>query len=61
MDNTPEGGIGFFGMLTIVFIGLKLAEVITWSWWWVLSPLWLPVSLIILAVVVIAMLKAKEK
>ncbi len=28
------------GLLTILFIGLKLGGVITWSWWWVLSPLW---------------------
>ena len=36
------GGIGFFGLLAIVFIILKLTGHITWSWWWVLSPLWLP-------------------
>lgn len=33
--------IGFIGVLTIVFIVLKLCKVITWSWWWVLSPLWI--------------------
>jgi len=38
------GGINFFGLLTIVFITLKLIGYINWSWWWVLSPLWLPVS-----------------
>lgn len=39
-------GIGFTGLLTISFIVLKLTKVITWSWWWVLSPLWIPVALI---------------
>jgi hypothetical protein len=34
-------GIGFWGLLTIVFITLKLTHVITWSWVWVLSPLWI--------------------
>lgn len=34
-------GIGFVGLLTIVFITLKLCGVIQWSWWWVLSPLWI--------------------
>lgn len=34
-----SGGLGFIGLLTIVFITLKLCGVITWSWWWVLSPL----------------------
>jgi hypothetical protein len=34
------GGIGFAGLLTILFIGLKLTGYITWSWLWVLFPLW---------------------
>jgi hypothetical protein len=34
--------VGFLGLLAIVFTALKLAGSITWSWWWVLSPLWLP-------------------
>lgn len=46
-DNTSSGGIGFFGMLTILFIGLKLTNYIAWSWWWVLSPLWLPISILL--------------
>ena len=41
MNDTSTGGIGFAGALTIVFIGLKLANIITWSWLWVLSPLWI--------------------
>ena len=46
-------GIGFSGLLTILFIGLKLTGVITWSWWWVLSPLWITaiIVLVILACV----------
>ena len=38
-NNTSSGGIGFVGLLTIVFITLKLTNVINWSWWWVMSPL----------------------
>lgn len=37
-----HGGIGFAGLLAIVFITLKLTGVIAWSWWWVLAPLWIP-------------------
>lgn len=48
-----SGGIGFGGLLAILFIGLKLANVIDWSWWWVLSPLWIPVALILGIVAVI--------
>lgn len=43
-SSSSSGGIGFVGLLTIVFIILKLTEttiVATWSWWWVLSPLWI--------------------
>lgn len=44
-NNTNGGGVGFSGLLTILFIGLKLTGVITWSWWWVMSPIWISVSL----------------
>lgn len=51
-SNTSSGGIGFVGLLTIVFITLKLTGIIAWSWWWVLSPLWIS------AIVVLALLGA---
>jgi len=35
-------GIGFFGLLAILFIGLKLTGYIDWSWWWITAPLWGP-------------------
>ena len=39
-NSSSGGGIGFFGLLGILFIGLKLGGVIDWSWWWVLLPLY---------------------
>lgn len=42
------GGVGFTSLLTLLFIGLKLGGVINWSWWWVLSPLWIPTALVII-------------
>lgn len=42
------GGISFLGLLAIVFITLKLTNVITWSWWWVLLPLWGPAAFMLL-------------
>lgn len=39
--------VGFFSLLTVLFIGLKLGEVIDWSWWWVLAPLWGPPAVVI--------------
>lgn len=47
-----KGGIGFVGLLTIVFIILKLTEVIDWSWGWVLSPIWITMGLGLLIVII---------
>ena len=46
-ETAQSSGISFCGLLTILFIGLKLTNYISWSWWWVLSPLWLPISVIL--------------
>jgi len=40
-------GIGFVGLLTVLFIGLKLTGHIAWSWWWVLSPVWISAAITI--------------
>lgn len=40
--------IGFIGLLTLLFIALKLTSVVTWGWIWVLSPLWISFILVIL-------------
>lgn len=50
--TTVNGGIGFVGLLTIAFIVLKLVGVITWSWVWVLSPLWISVCFYLLIIIV---------
>ena len=58
--TTRSGGISFLGLLAIVFITLKLvgiSAVATWSWWWVVSPLWIPLA-IALAVFVVIMIFA---
>lgn len=48
MENrNNSNGIGIAGLLTIVFVVLKLCGVIDWSWWWVLSPLWISLSLLL--------------
>jgi hypothetical protein len=53
--NSSSGGIGFTGLLTVAFVVLKLCGVIAWSWWWVLSPIWITILLII-AIVVLAVI-----
>lgn len=45
-DNKSSGGIGFASLLLLAFIILKLTHYIDWSWWWVLSPFWIPIALI---------------
>jgi uncharacterized membrane protein (DUF106 family) len=52
-SSSSSGGIGFAGLLTIVFITLKLLGVIHWSWLWVLSPLWISLALTIAICVVV--------
>lgn len=53
-NKQASSGIGFTGLLTIVFIILKLCGIIAWSWWWVLSPLWISTILwVILGVVIL--------
>lgn len=39
-------GISFTGALTLIFITLKLTNVIDWSWVWVLAPMWIPLALV---------------
>jgi hypothetical protein len=47
-SSSSSGGIGFFGLLAIVFITLKLTGCISWSWFWVLSPLLVPIGIVLL-------------
>jgi predicted tellurium resistance membrane protein TerC len=45
-----SGGVGFCGLLVLLFIGLKLTGHITWSWWWVFAPVWIPILMTLLIV-----------
>ena len=51
-DNSRNGGIGFIGALTILFIALKLLGVLSWRWLWVLSPIWISVLIWVVIVVI---------
>jgi len=50
--SESSGGIGFFGLLAILFIGLKLTGYVAWSWLWVLSPLWIPLIVVIILIAI---------
>ena len=49
--NDKNKSIGFFGLLQIAFIILKLCGVVNWSWFWVLSPIWMEVLLVVFIVI----------
>jgi uncharacterized protein (DUF983 family) len=51
--NTSSGGLGICGVTFIVFLILKLCDVINWSWWWVTAPIWIPTVLFITICVVV--------
>ena len=51
--------IGFIGLLTVLFIGLKLTGLIDWSWWWVLCPIWIDVIFCIVVAVLIVLFDNK--
>lgn len=52
-EKTTSGGIGFGSALLLTFIILKLVGVIDWSWWWVLSPIWIPVVLLMVVLILL--------
>jgi hypothetical protein len=47
-----ESGISLGTILFIVFLILKLTETIDWSWWWVTAPLWIPVALAVVFLII---------
>lgn len=53
MNVERSGGIGFVGLLQICFLVLKLCDVISWSWVWVLAPIWISAAIGILAIIAI--------
>ena len=55
-DKSNSNGIGFGTILFLIFLTLKLTNYIDWSWWWVFSPLWIP----LIVVVVVAMIVIKS-
>ena len=60
-SSSSSGGIGFAGLLTVAFIVLKLTGTVTWSWWWVLSPLWISASLAVMFLLIIGAIYLSRK
>ena len=51
-NNSGSSGLGLASVLTIIFVILKLVGVITWSWWWVFSPVLIDIGLTIIVLVI---------
>ncbi|ROT10469.1 hypothetical protein ED388_04605 [Muribaculaceae bacterium Isolate-007 (NCI)] len=60
MKKSGQKGAALMVLLFIVFLVLKLTKVLTWSWWWITSPLWIPVALGLITLVFVmgAVIKA---
>lgn len=52
-EGYSRPNIGFLGILTLIFITLKLTGHIDWSWWWVLAPIWIPVALLAMGAIIV--------
>lgn len=53
-SKARSGGVGFGGLLFLLFLTLKLTNVIDWSWWWVTAPLWGGVAIFLGAILIVA-------
>ena len=64
-NNTRSGGVSLPLVLFVVFLVLKLTDLINWSWWWVTAPLWIPTGLLVgifsIAAIVILLSGGKVK
>jgi hypothetical protein len=56
-DSTSSGGIGFFSLMFLILMTLKLTNYIDWSWWWVTAPLWGGFALILLIILIVIIIK----
>lgn len=63
-NNNKEqrpSGVGFTGLLQVAFIVLKLTHVIDWSWWWVLSPSWIQLAIILIGALAIFIISREDE
>ncbi len=51
--SKQSSGLGFFGAMFLLFLGLKLTGYIDWSWWWIFAPLWGPAVFVLVVVIIV--------
>ena len=59
--NKASGGLSLCSALTVLFVALRLCDIIHWSWWWVLAPIWAPWALVALIGAVIMLVTVAAK
>ena len=52
-SKQSSNGVTFIGLLFLLLLGLKLANIINWSWWWITAPIWASASLVIIVCLVV--------
>ena len=60
-NKNTNKSIGLFDILLVIFIVLKLTGLINWSWWWVLSPIWIAVLILLFGFIVALIIKGVRK
>lgn len=60
-SSASAGGVGVIGLLQVAFIVLKLCNVITWSWLWVLAPTWIGALIVVASLALILVAAAISK
>jgi hypothetical protein len=59
-SSSSSGGVGFFGLMFLILMTLKLTNYIDWSWWWVTVPLWGGFALIFIVTIIVIIIKALD-
>ena len=60
-NKNTNKSIGLFDVLLVIFIVLKLTGLVDWSWWWVLSPIWIAVLILLFGFIVALIIKGVRK
>ena len=63
-NNKGSQGLGLGTILFLIFLTLKLGGwgvVATWSWWWVFSPIWIPVAIVFIAAFIVGLIEILNK
>ena len=55
-NQTNSSGVSFASLLFLVFLVLKLTDVIQWSWWWITAPLWVGVAVVVISLSIVGVI-----